>query len=76
MIIDITGTVLTPGNGGKDCLGNGYHDGIECCCDECDYMKCCFENDDFRMCLDCGKKECPRYRNTPAAVAVLFPCRM
>ena len=29
MIVDITGTVLTPGNGGKDCLGNGFHKGNE-----------------------------------------------
>ena len=26
MIIDITGTVLTPGNLGRGCLGNGYHE--------------------------------------------------
>ncbi len=43
MIIDITGVVLTPGNFGKDCFGNGEHidekgNLIECCCDECDYM--------------------------------------
>lgn len=41
MIIDITGIILTPGNGGNDCLGNGEHTDengnlIECCCDECD----------------------------------------
>ena len=47
MVIDVTGIVLTPGNQGKDCLGNGehitekgYH--IEWCCDECDYYLCCF----------------------------------
>ena len=48
MIIDITGIELTPGNGGKDCLGNGEHvdekgNLIECCCDECDYLICCLE---------------------------------
>ena len=47
MIIDSTGTVLKPGNRGKDCYGNGEHrdkDGyiIECCCDECDYFLECF----------------------------------
>jgi len=42
MIIDVTGTELTPGNQGKDCLGNGKHEGIECCCDECSYMLCCY----------------------------------
>lgn len=39
--------VLIPGNKGKDCPGNGRHydadgDLIECCCDECAYMLCCF----------------------------------
>ena len=48
--IDITGIKLTPGNKGKNCLGNGEHfdeNGhiIACCCDECDYLKLCFEND-------------------------------
>lgn len=63
MIIDITGTVLTPGNNGIDCLGNGEHfdkDGqpIECCCDECDYALCCLENHDFKKCGNCTNKEC------------------
>ncbi len=39
MIIDITGTILIPGNEGKDCPGNGFHE-AECCCNECDYMMC------------------------------------
>ena len=47
MIIDITETILTPGEEGKNCLGNGMHyDGqgnlIECCCEECDYYLECF----------------------------------
>ena len=47
MIIDVTGIILTPGNNGKDCEGNGEHRGsfgnlIECCCEECDYYLCCF----------------------------------
>ena len=33
---------LTPGNGGRHCLGNGEHPGIEIQCDECDYLMCCF----------------------------------
>ena len=50
MIIDITGIELTPGNGGKDCKGNGQHldengNPYECCCDECDYMLCCIDDD-------------------------------
>ncbi len=48
MIIDVTGIVLTPGNGGKDCLGDGEHtdekgNRIECCCDECDYLQDCWK---------------------------------
>lgn len=38
---------LTPGNGGKSCLGNGEHidengKPIEICCENCDYFLCCF----------------------------------
>jgi DNA polymerase-3 subunit epsilon len=33
---------LTPSPGGRDCLGNGEHDGIEIQCDECaHYFECC-----------------------------------
>lgn len=44
--VDITGVILTPGEEGKNCLGNGEHYDdnrklIECCCDECDYYCCC-----------------------------------
>ena len=47
MIIDVTGVELTPGNFGKNCLGNGKHfdkngEPIECCCEECDYYLECF----------------------------------
>ena len=59
MSIDITGIVLTPGNGGKDCLGNGEHPGIECCCDECDYMLCCLAEGE-EDCFHCKDLECPR----------------
>ena len=60
MIIDVTGTVLLPGNGGKDCPGNGYHTGIECCCDECAYMLCCFSEDIGPSCTICMDLDCPR----------------
>ena len=45
-IYDVTGIKITPGNEGKNCLGNGEHfdkNGklIQCCCDECDYMISC-----------------------------------
>lgn len=48
MIIDVTGIILTPGNEGKDCLGNRKHRDengnlIECCCEECDWYLECFE---------------------------------
>ncbi len=47
MIVDIAGVVLFPENQGKDCPGNSlHHDAfgnvIDRCCDECDYMMCCF----------------------------------
>ena len=60
MIMDSTGIVLTPGNGGADCLGNGLHKGIECCCDECDYMLCCLETPKNKDCNTCSEKGCPR----------------
>ena len=60
MITDITGIVLTPGNGGKECLGNGEHPGIECCCDECDYMRCCLTERAADACLSCKDPDCPR----------------
>lgn len=60
MIIDITGTILTPGNNGKDCLGNGENAGYECCCNECDYMLCCLESHDAAECLTCSDCNCPR----------------
>ena len=54
-IIDVTGIKLTPGNEGKNCLGNGKHydendNLIECCCDECDYIiKCLTEEEKERF---------------------------
>ena len=64
MIIDVTGIVLTPGNCGDHCMGNGKHfdaDGqpIECCCDECSYMLCCLQTHDSKECLSCKDRECP-----------------
>ena len=41
-LVDPTGTKLTPSWHGAECLGNGEHPGIECCCDECDYYLVCF----------------------------------
>ena len=62
MIIDITGTILIPGNMGKDCPGNGLQEGVECCCDECDYMLCCLPEHDMAECLKCRDEYCPRNR--------------
>ena len=59
MIIDLAGTVLTPGSYGNDCLGNGTHEGIECCCDECDYMLCCFRDHFPSQCAQCEDRDCP-----------------
>ena len=59
MIIDVTGTILIPGNFGNDCPGNGEHEGIECCCDECDYMLCCLEDHNMESCASCHDKYCP-----------------
>ena len=53
VIIDVTGIILMPGNQGKDCPGNGANPAIECCCDECDYMLCCFDTEypNYTYCL-------------------------
>ena len=64
MIIDVTGIELLPGNNGDDCMGNGEHFDerghlIECCCDECDFLKCCMPNSTMN-CEDCPVYFCPR----------------
>lgn len=65
---DITGIELTPGNYGQDCMGNGEHydekgNIIECCCDECNYLKCCFDRDYLRDCLECNDMNCSENKN-------------
>ena len=60
MIIDVTGTILIPGNDGRDCPGNGLHPGIECCCDECDYYLCCIDTHDGKECAICSDCYCER----------------
>ena len=59
MIIGCSGVMLIPGNGGEDCPGNGEDTLFECCCDECDYYLCCFD-DDVANCDQCNDKACPR----------------
>ena len=46
---DITGIELTPSEHGKDCLGNGQHEGVECCCDECNFYLSCFPGYDIKQ---------------------------
>ena len=60
MIVDVTGTVLIPGNRGKDCPGNGTDSAVECCCDECDYFLCCFDETYPDCCKSCNDRSCPR----------------
>ena len=60
MIIDVTGTELIPGNLGEDCLGNGKQMEIECCCDECDYLRCCIDPNWHERCKKCKDRDCPR----------------
>ena len=62
-LIDITGLALLPGRGGRFCPGNGRRtaaDGtpLPCCCDECDYARCCFE--EAPDCVHCRDPYCPR----------------
>ena len=69
MIIDITGVVLTPGNFGNECMGNGNHydlNGfpIACCCDECDYFICCTDPQWEQQCKICADPDCPRHKGT------------
>ena len=63
-IIDSTGVIITPGNQGRDCKGNGMSfdkEGkiIECCCDECDYALCCEETNWKEACKSCYDEYCP-----------------
>ncbi len=66
MIVDITGIILIPGNGGKDCPGNGLHydengNRTEWCCDECNYAICCYEPSLLEEpCERCDDPRCPR----------------
>ena len=46
-VIDITGVELMPGEA-NECLGNGEQ-GLECCCDECDYFLLCFPGFDAKI---------------------------
>ena len=64
MIIDITGIELTPGRGGRYCLGNGDHydrygNWMGCCCDECDYLVCCTDMKGRKECKTCEDLFCP-----------------
>ncbi len=69
MILDFTKVELIPGNNGKDCKGNGtktndFGQLIECCCEECDYYLCCYENISEEACEHCNDIKCPRANKT------------
>ena len=64
MIIDDSGVILIPGNGGRDCPGNGTFcdengQPIESCCDECDYGLCCYAPWYGNPCEECDDLHCP-----------------
>ena len=68
MIKDVTGIKLTPGNMGRDCLGDGRHldkkgNLIECCCDECGFYMCCIEEHNENDCKTCEYFYCPKVKN-------------
>ncbi len=63
MIIDVSGIVLVPGKCGEDCPGSWENAGMDCCCDECDYLMCCLESHDPMECMICEDQECPRSLN-------------
>ena len=73
MIIDVTGTVLIPGNHGMDCPGNGLTDWRKCCCDECDYQLCCYGGAKYQDCLHCTDLSCPRASHPPDKRAKYTP---
>jgi len=60
MITDVTGIKLIPGNRGQNCPGSFENEGLDCCCDECDYLMCCLETHDAVLCLYCDDRDCPR----------------
>lgn len=59
MIIDVTGIILIPGNQGNACPGSWEHAGLDCCCDECDYLMCCQDTHDPNLCLTCTDPRLP-----------------
>ncbi len=74
MIRDITGTILLPGNEGNDCPGNGENAGVECCCDECDYLLCCLDDHNEDLYLTCRDEDRPHkeaYRGKGLASACI-----
>ena len=61
MIVDCTRIELIPGNLGADCPGSWERAGMECCCDECDYLLCCIEQNWKELCRNCRDRHCPRW---------------
>ena len=57
------GLFVIPGNGGRDCPGNGtltIGGKTLCLCDECGWFLCCEEDKDPDDCLTCRDAGCPR----------------
>lgn len=66
MFLDIPDNLLFPGNKGKNCIGNGEHKNkygvlIDCCCENCNYFLCCYE--DNVDCSNCEEINCRNYHN-------------
>lgn len=67
--IELDNTYLTPGNAGRDCLGNGRcydEDGnmYECACGECDFGLCYMVRTWEKHCSCCSNEACPRYKES------------
>lgn len=63
MIIDANGIILIPGDCGKNCPGSWEFAGLDCCCNECDYMMCCMKTHNSEECITCNDKDCPHSPN-------------
>lgn len=65
-MLPATATIfLCPGDFGSSCPGSGDTPGVECCCDECDYLLCCTSADWRQHCPGCPETDCPRHPLCP-----------
>ena len=56
IVIDVTGTPLTPGHP-KTCLGSGDFPGFPLCCDECNFLVDCAAAWGDEFCIELKKKK-------------------